>query len=239
MDQHKVFYYPYSYFADNQSPVLKLAAIYFDKIYILDPELAHHDGIGISNGMKYNVTQLEDAGILERVTPTEVFQSKENVDYQQLITEGIKSDLADPEFQQLCQTNQKQGWNISLAKIPEEYRNDPKKRDDEMRQMLRVGGQYGEIYHGVNQYDEVIYDEVRDGRIEYRVTQGYESVDLAFGEAVMMNHALVSGLLYKGATPITNDPFHHEIFQLKISRALSNPLVQEVLEDNYSAAQIK
>jgi len=38
MTEHNLFYYPYASFTNAQAPLLKVAAIYFDKIYILDPE---------------------------------------------------------------------------------------------------------------------------------------------------------------------------------------------------------
>jgi hypothetical protein len=36
MNPHNIFYYPYASFTDVHAPLLKAAAIYFDKLYILD-----------------------------------------------------------------------------------------------------------------------------------------------------------------------------------------------------------
>jgi hypothetical protein len=46
MNPHTVFYYPYGSFQDRQTPLLKAAALYLDKLYILDPEKASSGTIG-------------------------------------------------------------------------------------------------------------------------------------------------------------------------------------------------
>jgi hypothetical protein len=37
MTAHNLFYYPYPSFTNAQPPLLEVAALYFDKAYILDP----------------------------------------------------------------------------------------------------------------------------------------------------------------------------------------------------------
>lgn len=37
MTDHNLFYYPYASFINSQLPLLKVAALYFDKLVILDP----------------------------------------------------------------------------------------------------------------------------------------------------------------------------------------------------------
>src|SRR2546421_332539 len=37
MNSHTLFYYPYASFTNEQLPLLKVAALYFDKLIILDP----------------------------------------------------------------------------------------------------------------------------------------------------------------------------------------------------------
>jgi hypothetical protein len=37
MIEHNLFYYPYASFTNAQLPLLKVAALYFDKLVILDP----------------------------------------------------------------------------------------------------------------------------------------------------------------------------------------------------------
>ena len=44
MSTHNIFYYPYTFFDKTQLPLLKAAAIYFDKIYVLDPLKANVQG---------------------------------------------------------------------------------------------------------------------------------------------------------------------------------------------------
>jgi hypothetical protein len=37
MTEHNLFYYPYASFTNAQLPLLKVAALWFDKLVILDP----------------------------------------------------------------------------------------------------------------------------------------------------------------------------------------------------------
>lgn len=52
MTEHSIFYYPYASFTDAQAPLLKAAALYFDKLYILDPEKASGGIIGAARVAK-------------------------------------------------------------------------------------------------------------------------------------------------------------------------------------------
>jgi len=36
MNEHDIFYYPYALFKNQRASLLKAAALYFDKLYILD-----------------------------------------------------------------------------------------------------------------------------------------------------------------------------------------------------------
>ena len=68
MTEHSVFYYPYASFTDVQAPLLKAVALYFDKLYILDPEKASSGDIGIGAVAKdVKLLELRDVGLLERV----------------------------------------------------------------------------------------------------------------------------------------------------------------------------
>lgn len=55
----------------------------------------------------------------------------------------------------------------------------------------------------------------------------------------MINHALFGGLLETGATPITDDRFHHDVLSYKIARARNRPEVRRLLEDLAASTQIK
>jgi hypothetical protein len=46
MTEHNRFYYPYASFTNAQLPLLKVAALYFDKLVILDPVGASWATIG-------------------------------------------------------------------------------------------------------------------------------------------------------------------------------------------------
>ncbi len=45
MTEHNLFYYPYASFTNVQLPLLKVAALYFDKFCILDPVGASWDSV--------------------------------------------------------------------------------------------------------------------------------------------------------------------------------------------------
>jgi hypothetical protein len=48
MTEHNLFYYSYASFTDAQLPLLKVAALRFDKFVILDPVGASWDTIGVN-----------------------------------------------------------------------------------------------------------------------------------------------------------------------------------------------
>ena len=72
MTPHKLFYYPYASFTNAQLPMLKVAALWFDKLVILDPVGASSNTIGADHVARDAVTLLKDAGILEIITPSTV-----------------------------------------------------------------------------------------------------------------------------------------------------------------------
>ncbi len=238
MTPHSLFYYPYGSFYDEQAPLLKAAALYFDKLYILDPEKASGGGLGIGNVAK-DVKLLEDKNvrILERVSPEEVLG-----DHEAAIAAAIRADLEDPEFLDLCErSGRATEWLLALAKVPKAIRDDPQhqeyaRRKPKDRAMQRL---MGELPHSLapaltrysETYIETVHDQtspgIGDDIIEYRCAH----YPLPLGESIMVNHALFGGLLHAEATPITDDPFHSQILALKLQRARQIPEVRQILED--------
>jgi hypothetical protein len=253
MTEHNLFYYPYASFTNAQLPLLKVAALYFDKLYILDPVGASWDTIGTDHFARDAAQQLRDAGILETVTPATVLAKN-----QTLIAEAIRRDMRDGEFLELCeahsQASGKQRWTLSLAKVPQDLQADQAMRHlmgdfardvasktayaaadyIEQTQSSLPGNEqpipYG-LVERANDYREYAevgqpYDEYREGYdadVEYR----YADLPLALGEAIMMNHALFASMLHAGATPITDDPFHNQALSLKLRRAAQEPLIRQ------------
>ena len=214
MKEHSVFYYPYASFRDENLPLLKAAALYFDKIYILDPTKAHSDSIGATPGIEdeINLLQKEGRGFIERIDPTEVFDQTSEASLpkslEDAIVESINADMADPEFHQLCDSKtDRSHWRIALAKIPPSLRSDERfsKKEDAMRNIMRS------------------YVEYREGPYssgtEYRIGE----CNLSAGESIMINHAIYTGLLHRNATPITDDLFHKEVLEYKLQRAIQDP----------------
>lgn len=259
MAEHTLFYYPYASFTNAQLPLLKVAALYFDKLVLLDPVGASWDTIGADHIARDAVRQLKDAGILEVVTPALVLAK-----YATQISDAVRQDMADPHFLSMCDAQSrasgKQRWTLSLAKVPQDLQ-----ADDTMRQLLGTFARdvahktayaatdyiehrealaslpgndqplpydFIERAHEYSTYAEVgkSYDEYREGYdtdVEYR----YADFPLALGEAIMMNHALFTGLLHAGATPITDDPFHDRALALKLQRAAQLPDIRAALAD--------
>ena len=119
MTAHNLFYYPYASFANAQLPLLKVAALHFDKLVLLDPVGASWDTIGAEHIARDAVRLLKDADILEIVTPAAVLAK-----YEQPIAEAVRRDMADHEFLELCdahgRTSGKQLCTLSLAKVPKD-----------------------------------------------------------------------------------------------------------------------
>ena len=91
MKEHSIFYYPYASFRDDQVPLLKAAALYFDKLYILDPFKASWDMVGLAGGMK-ELSLLEQEGILERVAPEEVLKEYEEALGDPILWNAVVAD---------------------------------------------------------------------------------------------------------------------------------------------------
>lgn len=128
MSEHNLFYYLYASFTNAQLPLLKVAALWFDKLVILDPVGASWDTVGADHIASDAVRQLKDAGILEIVTPAAVLAK-----YEQPIAEAIRRDMGDREFLDLCDahgnTSDKQRWTLSLAKAPQDVQTDRRMRN--------------------------------------------------------------------------------------------------------------
>ena len=246
MIEHSLFYFPYASFTNAQLPLLKVAALYFDKLALLDPVGATWDTIGIDSVADNAVRSLKEAGILEIVTPAAVLTK-----YEGQIASAIRRDMDDREFMELCdaqiQSSGRQRWTLSLAKVPQEVVTDQAMghlMGDFAREVARDAGnrreqagrnpaEYYEYVETGRAYDEILQTD--GGNIEYR----YADFPLALGESIMMNHAVFAGLLHAGATPITDDPFHSQALTLKLKRAAQEPSIRQAILDRVAQRKIK
>jgi hypothetical protein len=261
MTENRLFYYPYATLFDAQLPLMKVAALYFDKLVLLDPRDATWDRIGPDPRALDEVLLLERHGVLERVSPTDVLKH-----YKSPFMEAVREDIRDPEFLRLCSEQaQRAGrhtWSLALAKVPEDLFADDQVRellgglapqlatemadriDDyiEHREALSyLPGNEGataspeDLQQSVDYRsfgaNQHVYDEIRQDSAGDVLNYRYIEVPLALGEAIMVNHALFGGLLQSQATPIADDPFHAKILAHKLRRATKNPLVRQVLDD--------
>lgn len=221
MSEHSVFYYPYATLGSQQSPLLKAAALYFDKLFILDPLKASWATIGPGE-REPELRLLESEGILQRIAPEEVLLRNDKT-----IGDAIERDLADPEFSKLCAEKAQGRWTLALAKVPQAVRNDPKYQplDQAMRSLMNNVGKGSEARYIEGTYDE--YRESGAGAVEYR----YADYPFMVGEAIMLNHALVGSLLHSDAVPLTDDPLHSRILNYKLQKAREIPEIRDVLEN--------
>ncbi|MEY4809553.1 MAG: hypothetical protein RLZZ206_3942 [Cyanobacteriota bacterium] len=256
MTSHKLFYYPYASFTNAQLPLLKVAALWFDKLVILDPVGASSNTIGADHVARDAVTLLKDAGILEIITPSTVLAQ-----YEKPIAEAIRRDMADRDFLDLCdaesQSSGKQRWTLSLAKLPEDLQTDQAMRHllgdfarevaskaayaandyiEHVEALSYLPGNDRPIPQAVAERASVYQEYAQTGQAYDQFREGYgggveyryADVPLALGEAIMVNHALFAGLLHAGATPISDDPFHSRALEHKLARSLGDPAVQAV-----------
>ncbi|MGH7845742.1 MAG: hypothetical protein ACREQW_11310 [Candidatus Binatia bacterium] len=258
MNRHALFYYPYGSFQDKQAPLLKAAALYFDKLYILDPEKASGGTIGAVTVVD-DVRLLEREGILERIAPEEIVRQ-----YESALAAAIEADLKDREFLQLCQASGKaQFWTLALAKVPRAIRDNPqhqehaarKPQDQAMQRLMgdlpgRLAGYTVQDREPYEHFDETetvaiieqaarfarqkpeikIYDETQPSKDQI-IEYRYADYPLSLGESIMINHALFAGLLHTKATPVTDDLFHSQVLRLKMKRARQIPDISQILED--------
>jgi hypothetical protein len=68
--EHKLFYYSYVSFTKARLPLLKVAALYFDKLSFLDSIGASLVGIGVNYATQEVVKQLREVGILQTAMPS-------------------------------------------------------------------------------------------------------------------------------------------------------------------------
>ncbi|HMI83274.1 MAG TPA: hypothetical protein VK550_04220 [Polyangiaceae bacterium] len=234
-----LFYYPYASFTDRQLPLLKVAALYFDKLTILDPVGASWATVGATHVARDAIKLLKDADILEIVTPADVLAK-----YDGPLTEAIRRDMVDREFLELCDAQAKaagkQRWTLSLAKVPQQLQTDQTMRHlmgDLAREVARDSGQFREKA-GVNPGEYYEYAERGQAFDEYR--EGYGgNVEYRFGESIMMNHALFTGLLHSGATPITDDPFHNQVLAHKLQRIAQEPAIRQAIAGRMQQRKLK
>jgi hypothetical protein len=64
LTEHNLFYYLYTSFTNVQPPPLKVAAMYFDKLCLLDPIGANWDTVSADDVARESIRLLEDEGIL-------------------------------------------------------------------------------------------------------------------------------------------------------------------------------
>lgn len=224
-----VYYYPYASLGERQLTTLKAIALYFDKLYILDPLKSSWATMG-SGQYETDLKLLEDEGLLNRIAPEEVMHK-----YEQSIADAIRADLGDSEFLNLCDQESSGTWTLALAKVPAEIRDDPKHQptDQSMRNILMdVGTDYAERQSVASPvYDE--YAETYQGAVEYR----YADYPFSVGESIMLNHALVGSLLHMDAIPVTDELIHSKLLNYKLQKSQQLPEIKAVLEQRSQQQQ--
>lgn len=248
MNIHSIFYYPYGDFRNKDLPLLKVAALYFDKLYILDPLKAVSGGEEFArdndqrNETTQNVRLLAEQGIVEMIDPAAILAQ-----YNTKIEAAIRNDLQDREYLNLCgKSGRASKWMLSLAKVPSNILQDKNLQHlmgSLPNNLITQLEPYYQKFTDQQRYEELQpepyteYSTLKDKgkRIEYR----WREFALPLGESIMVNHALFGGLLHLGATPLTDDPFHNQVLSLKLRRAIQNPAIQQALADRARVRQLK
>jgi hypothetical protein len=75
MTEHSIFYYSYTSFQGEHELLLKAAALYFDKLYILDLEKANC-AVNGQSPLIYDMNLPEKEKILVRIAPEDVLYNK-------------------------------------------------------------------------------------------------------------------------------------------------------------------
>jgi hypothetical protein len=133
-----LFYFPYAGLETSQRALLRLVALYFDRLYLLDPEKATGGTVGAGEiAAEARALEAEDVGLLERFAPEDVISI-----YADAIAQAIQEDMSDPEFVALCEKKADESgrhmWTIAIAKVPLAIREDPRYQplDNSMRNFL-------------------------------------------------------------------------------------------------------
>ena len=100
MAGHELFYVPYATLTDKQLPLLKVAALYFDRFWLLDPDGASWNTIGADDDVRDGLRLLGPSGIVDVISPTDVLAK-----YERELSEAVRGDLADPAFLELCSSH--------------------------------------------------------------------------------------------------------------------------------------
>ena len=246
MNKHSLFYFPYSSFTNRQLPLLKVAALYFDRLCILDPVGASWGTIGADHFARDALELLRSASILELIPPADALSR-----FIDPLIDAIRRDMADRDFLALCeahaQATGKRRWTLSLAKVPMQIQTDQAMRHllgEFARDVARDSGQLRERtgkrlgdYHEFAESGQLL-DEYREGygaAVEYR----YADFPLALGEAIMLNHALFTGLLHAGAVPVTDEPFHSQLLAHKLNRITLEPAIRDAITSRAEQRRFK
>ena len=170
MSGHTIFYYPYASFGYEQAPFLRAAALYFDKLYLLDPEKARSGGTSPLEGIGKDVLFHEQEGLLEKISPEQILERQE-----QAIEKAIRADMEDPAYFRLCErSNLGDRWTLTLAKVPNDIREDPRFKPGDVAMQRLMGKIPKALVQEFSGYAER-YDEIAH---RYRETGGYDETSL-------------------------------------------------------------
>jgi uncharacterized protein YqgQ len=103
----EALYYPYTSILTLDG--LKAMALYFERIYIINPLEASLN----NRANDAEMATLEKNGIIKYVPPSELLN-----DYETIIAKAIKGDLADRMFRQICKNHEAKYCVIYGSKIP-------------------------------------------------------------------------------------------------------------------------
>jgi hypothetical protein len=257
----ELFYYPYVSPRDGQRDLFRLAALYFDKVHLLDP-LGAAGGLVGPGAVADEVKLLHEADLLEPIDPGRLLDVHAGI-----IGAAIEHDLADPDYLELCRQHDERASTVTLAlekpsaELADSART--RARDEAVQAFLsdtvpaavqaaraRIGQRGASAANAFSALVErprlkhdglkpKLADEVSfaNGR-----PRSYRFADypLPVGESIMVNHALVASTLQSAATPVTDDPLHAACLRHKLAQArgrVADVLAEKARERGFANAE--
>jgi len=223
----EALYYPYTTVQSIDN--LMAMVLYFDTIYIINPEKA---AIG-DRLIRQEISVLEREKIIRYISPAELLE-----EYDNLMTQSVINDLGNSDFLNLCHNKAlPKVWKIYTEKIPNAL------ADSTFRKYLvnvpalyesqRFGhslreGPFSHIEERHQAYERMreISEERSNRYREYRFVE----LPFEYGESLMINHALCACDKFS-LTPLTDHQVHHDFLKFKFAQMQNTVLLKRILKD--------
>jgi hypothetical protein len=240
------FYYPYADITHSEQ--LLLSSLYFDNIYVLEPNffqpphLKQLPNIPSSESMRLLVKE----GIIKPVGPDILginmhFGRGPSVldeDNIELIKASICSDMANPQLQALAKEYGTVAWQIPNGQllfwnglgILLELSNE--KNDYSMEILTERKEYYADLLRGAN-FPNIPVNQCVESRLRTSHSELDVRVPFLIAESLMITVSLLA-CVELGMVPITDSRIHHDFLCKKVS----NPLIRDTLRNGMRSIEL-